>query len=984
MQRSPLHAFHPGAKTAMLFSRNVSRGVIGAIAIVAAILHPASLQAQGTATIRGHVADSSGAALPAAVVHVVGTQWGAAGTADGEYDIANIPAGLYRVAVVVRGYLPDTESVNAASGATVERNFRLRANIAQLAQIVVKASPRLGETKGAALDSMRLASNIKYVESADDIRSLPSLNAAEAAERIPGVSTERDEGEGKFVQIRGTEPKLANVSIDGISIPGTLSGDRSVKLDDVPSDVLGAIEVSKTLSADQDAAGIGGTVNLVTKVPETAPRGYISALFGSTSLDAGTAGQGSFTYGGRVGDDKKLGFLIGASFDRNNRPIEDIEPFWGPTASGTGFYPNDFNQRYYMYSRERYGVDADLDYRVDNSTQLYLRGLYSRFLDHGLRYVWDVASNADSAGVGAQGSSGRQVENRTPTENTYGFSTGIKKSDFGPFQLDASASASGSSSDERNYRNTDFTYAGPAFTYAYNNTNVVAPKYSISNPAVAASLLDPANYVMSGYDYGTNSTTATQLGARANLRLAYTLGSMPASFKFGAAISDLVKQYTQQDQAFNVTAASPPTLASFTGGSTNSHYYSMVFPGGINLGPMPANATTQAYENANPGAFSLQPGNDVGDALANYYGHERVMAAYVMHDLDSGPWHLNVGLRLESTYQQYRGYADTLAGDFNSPTSVAGVQQVTGGHTYNDLFPSAQLRYAIDAQTNVRVAVTRGIARPDYAALAPTTLGTPNSQVPGGAAFNQSVTIGNPNLRAEYAWNYDLLFEHYLSDDGLIAVGGFYKDLHDVIYNQRFQNYSGPIIAYQGAAYTVPLNGPGGHLIGWEADWEQKFPELPGVLSGLGFAANWTHVNSYALIPNGTFDSTAAGFVPSALPPRRAPLFRTSPNIGNVSGIYNAGPVYARLAWVYQGANIASYGDGSNDPTSADTYFYAHSQVDMSLYVTVMRDTQLQLQVLNINNAVFGFFNGTPQQQFDIQREYYGRTYYLGVRKSFQ
>jgi len=967
-------------------TRSIGRSVLIAIGAIA-IAGPAALRAQGTATIRGHVADSSGTPLVAAVIRIAGTPLGASGTVDGTYLILGVPGGAQKIIATARGFLPDTETVNAAAGATVEQNFRLRANVAQLAQIVVKGSARLGETKGAALDSMRTAANIKYVESADDIRSLPSLNAAEAAERIPGVSTERDEGEGKFVQIRGTEPKLANVSIDGIAIPGTLSGDRSVKLDDVPSDILGAIEVSKTLSADQDASGIGGTVNLVTKVPETAPRGYIAALLGATSIDAGTAGQGSFTYGGRVGDDKKLGFLVGASFDRNNRPIEDIEPFWGPTASGTGFYPNDFNQRYYLYSRERYGVNGDLDYRIDKETQIYVRGLWSSLLDPGLRYVWDVASNADSAGASntaAQGSSSRQVENRTPTENTYGFGTGITKKDFGPFALDASASVSGSSSAERNYRNTDFTYTGPDFSYGYNNSNVLTPKYAINSPAVASSLLDPANYAMTGYSYGTNTTTAAQVAGRVNLRLAYSLGSLPASFKFGASISDLTKQYNQQDASFNVAAATPPTLASFAGGSTNAHYYSMVFPGGINLGPMPSNSATQAYENANPGAFSLQPGNAVGDLLSNYYGHERVAAAYVMHDLDAGAWHFNVGLRLESTYQQYRGYADTLASDFNSPTSVAGAQQVSGGHTYNDLFPSLQIRYAIDPVTNVRMAVTRGIARPDYAALAPTTLGTPNSQVPGGAQFNQSVTIGNPNLRAEYAWNYDLLFEHYVGDDGLISFGGFYKDLHDVIYNQRFQNYQGPILAYQGAAYTVPLNGPGGHLIGWEVDWEQKFPTLPGVLGGLGFAANWTHVNSYALIPNGTFDSTAAGFVPSALPPRRAPLFRTSPNIGNVSGIYSAGAVYARLAWVYQGANIAGYGDGSNDPTSGDTYFYAHSQVDASLYITVMRGTQLQLQVLNINNAVFGFFNGTPQQQYDIQREYYGRTFYLGVRKSFE
>ena len=678
----------------------------------------------------------------------------------------------------------------------------------------------------------------------------------------------------------------------------------------------------------------------------------------------------------------KLGFLLGASFDRNNRPIEDVEPFWGPTASGTGFYPNDFNQRYYLYDRDRYGVNGDLDYRIDPSTQVYIRGLYSRFLDHGLRYFWDVASNADSAGLGSQGSSGRQVEERTPVENTYGFSTGINKKNLGPFQFDASASVSGSSSAESNNRNTDFSYTGPDFTYKYNNSNPLTPQYTISSPAALANLMNPANYALSGYSYSTNATTATQTGGRVNLLLPYQLGSMPAALKFGGSITDLVKQYNQSDASFDVIAATPPTLASFTGGSTNAHYYTMGFPGGINLGPMPTNSATQAFENADPADFALQAGNAVGDALANYYGQERVASAYIMHDLDSGPWHLNAGLRLESTYQQYKGYADTVAADLNSPTSTAGVQQVVGQHTYTDLFPSAQLRYTIDEATNVRAAVTRGIARPDYAALAPTTLGTPNSQIPGGAPFNQTVTIGNPNLHAEYAWNYDLLFEHYLPADGLISAGGFYKDLHDVIYNQRFQNYQGPIVAYQGAGYTVPLNGPGGHIAGWELDWEQRLAALPGALSGLGFDANWTHVSSTALIPNGTFDSTAAGFVPAALPPRRAPLFRTSPNIGNLSGIYNYGPVYARVAWVYQGPNLTSYGDGSSDPTSGDTYFYAHSQVDMSLYITVMQTTQIQFQVLNLNNAVFGFFNGTTAQQYDIQREYYGRTFYLGLRKS--
>ncbi|MFI5233135.1 MAG: carboxypeptidase regulatory-like domain-containing protein [Gemmatimonadales bacterium] len=187
-------------------TRRIAAVTIGAVALGVAALGPSPLTAQGMVTITGHIADSAGAPLPAAMVHLVGTQLGAAGAGNGEYRIANVPPGTYRILAVARGYAADTESVNVTSGTTVEQNFHLRVNVTQLAQIVVSASPRLAETKGSALDSMRVARNIKYVESGDDIRSLPSLNAAEAAERIPGVSTERDEGEGKFVQIRGTEP----------------------------------------------------------------------------------------------------------------------------------------------------------------------------------------------------------------------------------------------------------------------------------------------------------------------------------------------------------------------------------------------------------------------------------------------------------------------------------------------------------------------------------------------------------------------------------------------------------------------------------------------------------------------------------------------------------------------------------------------------------------------------------------------------------
>ena len=84
------------------------------------------------------------------------------------------------------------------------------------------SSPRLNETTAGALQEQKHADNILTVMSGDEIRALPNANAAEALARLPGVTAERDEGEGKYVEIRGTPPDFQHVTINGADVPGTL------------------------------------------------------------------------------------------------------------------------------------------------------------------------------------------------------------------------------------------------------------------------------------------------------------------------------------------------------------------------------------------------------------------------------------------------------------------------------------------------------------------------------------------------------------------------------------------------------------------------------------------------------------------------------------------------------------------------------------------------------------------------------------------
>ena len=322
---------------------------------------PRTLRAQGqtgSGTIAGRVTDSTGNGL-AAGLHVVGNlRFSTYASPDGFYAITGVPAGTARVVARFLGFRTDTFSVMVPASGTITHHVVLR-TVSRTLEPVTVTSARLNETTAGALQEQKDADNVISVMSGDEIRSLPNSNAAEALARMPGVTAERDEGEGKYVEIRGTPPSFQHVTINGAYVPGTLANDvRAVKLDDVPSDLLGAIEVSKTLTADQDASAIGGSVNLVTKVPDGAPRGYIAGQYAYQTLLGHSNGQGSVTYGGRVGDNHQFGFLFSSSYDRTNRVISDVEPSYSadylsngvytPIPNGSGFnhvYPSSWSER---------------------------------------------------------------------------------------------------------------------------------------------------------------------------------------------------------------------------------------------------------------------------------------------------------------------------------------------------------------------------------------------------------------------------------------------------------------------------------------------------------------------------------------------------------------------------------------------------------------------------------------------------------------
>src|ERR1700682_4998754 len=295
-------------------------------------LKPAASQ-ERNGGISGHATDTNHDALVGARVEVQPNGRTVVTDSEGAFTISDLVPGTYTLTVSYVGFAPFSTSVTVASGSAVKTDAVLQIE-SQNEQVIVRGEREHGEVE--ALNREENAANIIQVLPAEVITSLTNTNIADALGRMPSVSLERDEGEGKYVQIRGTEPRLSNVTVDGIHLPSPESV-RNVKLDAIPADLVDSVEINKTLSPSQEGDAIGGSVNLVTKKATDQPYVSLTAMGGHTPIDGGrNLDQFGGTVGKRFGREKRFGVMVGGSYDWNGRGTDDVEPVPGLTSVANG------------------------------------------------------------------------------------------------------------------------------------------------------------------------------------------------------------------------------------------------------------------------------------------------------------------------------------------------------------------------------------------------------------------------------------------------------------------------------------------------------------------------------------------------------------------------------------------------------------------------------------------------------------------------
>jgi TonB-dependent receptor len=963
-------------------SRTVSVYLLFVLMIFASI---GMLAQTDRGSIAGLVKDSSGAVLPGARVDLGQKGPSAVSDAQGQFLLSNLPAGNYTLNVSYVGFSSFSTTADVKGGQVTHVDAVL--NVEMASQIVTVSGERaLGEVE--AINIEKTADNIVQVLPSQVITSLPNTNVADAVGRLPSVSLERDEGEGKYVQIRGTEPRLSNVTIDGVNVPSPEGNVRNIKLDIIPSSVVDRIEVFKTLSANQDGDAIGGTVNLVTKTPAERPtldlegQGGYTNIIGGRWLDAfnGTVGQ-------RAGSRKQWGFLMSGTYDWNGRGINDLEPAIPPVGQpqntlGGITYPTFAGEdlRTYKYYRTRYGFSPEIDYVLKPGSSIYLKGLYSDFHDYGETYVYTpnagnlVAANGNQYRFDNTGFMQYREYIRRPDQQIFSGMVGGRHdltSNLFTYEFAVSRSHNIGGQDFATAKFNGGPISAGGIAFALDTTNGYEPKFPVLN---GVDIYDPTQYSLNYYIVPNYQSTQLNFQGATSYQRRYSAKEHYGTFEMGLKIRNAHKTQFENDYIFDNSTANVTLNDVLNTGFSNPTYYDKAYK----VGPL------SDFNKINAVADSIksQLGFDAAASQAasipsDYDANERIYAGYLMNTIGFGRLSVQTGVRFEQTDATYRALG--LATDTSGNVSVT---STPGNSNYLNVMPSVQLQYRLQQDTNLRGSFFMGISRPNFADIVPSQLSDANTSP------YPTVTTGNPALKATRAEDYDVLVEHYFRPFGILQAGFFYKNLHDPIYATTVIKPGGPGTPFPNNAnyfFQGPINGPGGHLTGFEAAWEQRLAFLPGFLNGMGISANYSYTTSQVTFPPVT--AIQAGFNGGRTD--HPSLQRQAPNNYNIGLTYDKRRLSMRFAMTHNDASIYQYfWSVSNGPASdpvlglkgpnGDVYLYAHTQYDIQGSYRFYRGLSFVAYGLNLSNEVFGFYQGSPQ--YPIQREFYHPTFSFGFR----
>lgn len=945
-------------------------------------------------TLRGTVTDSiTQKPLIGANVFLMGTSLGAATDIEGRYLISNIPQDKHIVKISYIGYKAKELEVQIQNNITTELNIELSMDVL-MGQEVVVTGQMVGQI--SAINQQLSSNTIINVVSEEKIQELPDANAAETIGRLPGVSVTRSGGEANKIILRGLGDQYVNVTIDGVRIPSTDALGRGIDLSTISQNSLAGIELFKALTADKDADGIAGSVNLVTKRAPS-QRQLKTLIKGGYNGVMKSAKQYDFSlkYGERFFDDL-FGVQLSGNIENKIRSNEVTDLNYDQNIlNQTSYFINNFTVRFTDEIRKRNGLSIILDYDTPDDGNIMLNSNYSStkrdYITHerdypngggetqylgGVTYTFrDREQDLETFSSALTGKN-----NLLDINLSWGLSLAQSTSEF-PFdyQLDFSEpSDQGAMSGMRSPPQIK-DHPEQLISYAYNNFRAatLAGAYYTGQDNLeknkTAFLNLSRNYVIGdlfsgelkiGGKYSSKSRNNNQTQSFSPYYLGYWQpyerlpdGTLRPKNLSGSLFDAFFQRYLANH--LNNTAS----FIEFLDSQPQSRLLFDLY----NLNPLiNRDKLRQWYELNKYGVSQTGQINEyfVDPTFSAYYYDitEAVTSTYIMNTLKIGQEITFIaGVRVEKEDNDYKNrYSKVIAGGF--PSLILPTRDTCSTYSESIVLPNFHLNVKVTDFMNVRLAAYRALARPDFNMRLNTYFGWR----PATSGGNRQLIVGNTKLKTAKAWNFEINTTFYGNEIGLLSISAFYKEIKDMYHMLNQINTTGNVIfdtlgldtrsLHGSSTYqlTVPYNSfEPSKVWGFELEHQINFTFLPGLLQNIVLSYNASIVRSETNLIGSTTDTTfqiIAG-IPFPIYKERAIGYKqqleNQPKFfGNISLGYDIGGFSGRISLFHQSDYYSSFSPSRR----GDRLIAGYNRVDLAFKQQVTDYLTIQLNINNLTN----------------------------------
>ncbi|MEM9674274.1 MAG: carboxypeptidase-like regulatory domain-containing protein [Bacteroidota bacterium] len=813
--------------------------------------------AQGT--VSGQIIDAgTGEELIGATVLVEGTSSGTVTDISGNYQL-KLDAGIYTLMISYVSYTTQkVEGVAVIDGKNQKLDFALQEENTELQEIVVTAQA-IKDNDVALLKIQKNALAVQDGISAKEISILGTSNAAESMSQVTGASIE----EGKYVVMRGLGDRYSISQLNGVTLPSTDPYRNSSSLDLIPSDVVENIVTVKTYTPDQPGNFTGGKVDITTKsLPEEFFLNFgVSATFNTQSsfidnfLTDGAQGENDwlgyddgtralpteFTeFRDRISSASQANGLARAARNPANEEERSIlnqtsRAFETPFLATESSVPLDYGVDFSVGSRttlfgKNLGYSAAISY--SKGYTFYDDGRYGLYFDGGLDELrveqrYSVVNGDENTQLGGIASLSYQFSpnHELTLEHLYNHDNQVTARTYNGFWQSFRGGSTFEDRlitfQERELNNTQFrgrhffadflNGAKLDWTVGYATSTQIEPDIRLAGFGVPSGDL---GWSLNQSEIGIlpsrifRDLQDEQLNAKLDISIPLSAEQTDNLIKFGGSYSnrqrdfreDFISLVGRTQNRFN------PDFVTFSEageGGDISDFFALPNFGQVNT---PESTGTGFFGFGNFFADQTRPGNI-------YTGEELIVGGYAMISY-------NVAERLKVV-----GGARIEMTDFSSEASDGEM----GGIEATDVLPALNFIYKINDNSNVRVAGSQTLARPNLREISPFT---------SFSGISIPIFTGNTDLDRTLIQNYDLRYEIYPRPGELFAVSAYYKNFDNPIVLQLTPTTSTPEIR--------PVNVDNGRVFGAEVEFRKSLDFISPVLQNVRFSINASYINSQA------------------------------------------------------------------------------------------------------------------------------------------